>query len=71
MGPTTCMMNFGRTQYTIVVMEEYTVVGLSCQSKSQTTTQPSQSTNNCQLSTENWTSTVCITLDHLCLVIHT
>jgi len=71
MGPSTYMMYFGHTQYTIVVMEEYpvnTVVGLPCQSKSQTSTQPSQLTNNAQLSTENLTSTVCITLDHLCLV---
>jgi len=45
MGHSTYVMYFGHTQYTIVVMEEYplnTVVGRPCQSKSQSTTQPSQ-----------------------------
>ena len=48
-------------------LKETGVGMVDCKSKSQTTTQPSQLTNNAQLSTENLTS---ITLDHLCLVIH-
>jgi len=48
-------------------LKETGVGMVDCQSKSQTTTQPSQLTNNAQLSGENLTS---ITLDHLCLVIH-